>query len=297
MSTEVKATLQGCGEQGADKRFVWANGSIVIDRDVVVSPFDHGLLTGDGVFETLGAYDGRVFAMSRHYARLLRSAGGLGLEVPAREVLESGCHEVVASNNLSKARVRITITGGEAPLGSEKGKAGPTVLIAAAEAPRWPRTGKVISVPYTRNEKGALVGMKSTSYGENVIALSYAKERGGDEAIFGNTRGELCEGTGSNIFLVNGREVLTPPLDSGCLAGITRELVLDICEREGIDVSQGPIPMTALDEAQEAFLTSSTREVQGIGAIDGRELRNPPGEITERLAGLFSKMIENDIDP
>jgi branched-chain amino acid aminotransferase len=297
MSTEVKATLQEEKESPARERMVWANGSLLSDREVHVSPFDHGLLTGDGIFETLGAYHGMVFAMRRHYARLQRSAAGLGLKTPESEILEKACQEVLDANDLQRARVRITVTAGEASLGSEKGDARPTVIVAGAAAPDWPETGAVVTVPYTRNETGALVGMKTTSYGENVVALAYAKKRGGDEAIFGNTKGALCEGTGSNIFLVDAERVLTPPLASGCLPGITRELVLEICEREGIPMVEEAIPMEALATAQEAFLTSSTREVQAIGSIDGRALPDAPGALTRRLAAAFSKLVSDEIDP
>ncbi|MEM9280309.1 MAG: aminotransferase class IV [Verrucomicrobiota bacterium] len=298
MSEEVKATLQEDEGQAGEGRLIWMNGRLMSDFEAVVSPFDHGLLTGDGVFETLGAYEGKVFAMSRHYRRLLKSAAGLGLDVPGRELLENACYRVVEGNRLGRrARVRITITGGEAPLGSEKGEAPPTTIVAAARAPKWADTGTVVSVPFTRNEKGALVGMKTTSYGENVVALAYAKERGGDEAIFANTRGALCEGTGSNIFLVEGEEVLTPPLSSGCLGGITRELVLEICQQEGVLVREELIPMETLKNFDEAFLTSSTREVQGIGAIDGRSLPNAPGLITAKLGEAFSRLVATNPDP
>jgi branched-chain amino acid aminotransferase len=297
MSTEVKATLQEEKESPREGRMIWANGAIVSEREAFVSPFDHGLLTGDGVFETLGTYGGRVFAMRRHYARLQRSAAGLGLEVPEREVLERACDEVLKVNELERARVRITITGGEAPLGSEKGNTSPTVIVAGAAAPAWPETGAVVTVPFTRNENGALVGMKTTSYGENVVALAYAKERGGDEAIFGNTKGQLCEGTGSNIFIVESGEVLTPPLSSGCLAGITRELVLEICVRDGIEVREEDLTLEALLSAEEAFLTSSTREVQAIGMVDGRALSRAPGKLTLRLASAFSRLVVDEIDP
>jgi branched-chain amino acid aminotransferase len=204
---------------------------------------------------------------------------------------------VVAANGLGRARVRITVTGGEAPLGSEKGESLPTVIVAGAAAPDWPETGAVVTVPFTRNETGALVGMKTTSYGENVVALAYAKERGGEEAIFGNTKGELCEGTGSNVFLVDGGHLLTPPLSSGCLPGITRELVLELCEREAIPVREESVPLEAINSAEEAFLTSSTREVQAIGMVDGRELPGAPGELTRRLALAFTRLVADKIDP
>ncbi len=157
--------------------------------------------------------------------------------------------------------------------------------------------GDVSVVPYTRNETGALAGLKTTSYGENVVALSFAKERGAGEAIFANTRGELCEGTGTNVFIVLDGDLITPPLEAGCLAGVTRALVLEICEKEGIPVSEKAVPITALHQSSEAFLTSTTREVQPIGKVDGMELPNVPGEVSSRLRAAFRALAEAAVDP
>jgi branched-chain amino acid aminotransferase len=155
----------------------------------------------------------------------------------------------------------------------------------------------VVTVPFTRNERGALAGLKTTSYAENVIALSLAKGRGASEALFANTRDELCEGTGSNVFLVRGEEVWTPPLESGCLAGVTRSLVLEICRREGMPVREEAIPFHELATAEEAFLTSTTREVQAIGEIDRRVLPTVEGAVTRRLAKRFRAWAAADADP
>ena len=135
--------------------------------------------------------------------------------------------------------------------------AGPAAAAAGARA-------KVVVVPWTRNERSATAGLKTTSYAENVVALAYAKERGGIEAIFANTRGELCEGTGSNIFVVVDGELLTPPLDSGCLAGITRELTIEWCRAEGLPVREQTLPLSVLETADEVFITSSTKDVLPI---------------------------------
>ena len=172
------------------------------EADARVSAFDHGLLTGDGVFETLKVTAGKVFAVRRHYERLLVSAGGLGLAsgVPAEEVLRRAMAEVVGANSVEEGRVRITITGGPSPLG-RCGTAGPTVLVAATSMKPWPPTSDVAVVPWPRNERGALAGLKTISYGENVVALAYARERGATEAVFANLAGNLCEGTGTNVFV------------------------------------------------------------------------------------------------
>ena len=278
---------------------IWHNGVLQRLEEAGVSPMDHGLTVGDGVFETLLAPRGEAFAFRRHYERLQRSAERMGLAVPEAAELRSACGTVLAANHLDgkPARVRITVTGGEAPLGSERGEIEPTVLVACAPAPAMGPSATVVVVPFTRNERGALAGLKSTSYGENVVALAYARERGAGEAIFANTRGELCEGTGTNIFLVEGGVAVTPPLESGCLAGVTRSLVLELCEAESIPYREQALPIKRLQDCREAFLTSTTRRVQPIGAIDGRGLGGGGGAITARLREAFRRPEESTLDP
>jgi branched-chain amino acid aminotransferase len=261
---------------------VWLDGRLTEPDDATVSVFDHGLTVGDGVFETLKAIDGVPFATRRHLARLHRSAAGLGLVVPfADDVLAAAMSEVAAAWGAPLARVRLTVTGGSAPLGSDRGEAPATVVIAAGElAPRATSTGVVV-VPWPRNERSPVVGLKTTSYAENVVALAHAKARRATEAIFANTVGNLCEGTGSNIFVVVGGRLLTPPLSAGCLAGVTRELVL-----EGTDAVEDDIAMADLEHADEVFLTSTGRDVQAVTSIDGRHL--PTGPCTAVAAEAFA---------
>jgi branched-chain amino acid aminotransferase len=148
----------------------------------------------------------------------------------------------------------------------------------------------VVLVPWVRNERSAVAGVKTTSYAENVVALAHAKANGAGEALFANTVGQLCEGTGSNVFLVMGGDVVTPPLSSGCLAGVTRALLI-----EWADVVERDLPTGALLDADEVFLTSSTRDVQAVHAVGDREL--PPGPVTQRLAALFAERAAEDLDP
>ncbi|MFM7270815.1 MAG: aminotransferase class IV [Actinomycetes bacterium] len=258
---------------------------------------DHGLLTGDGVFETLRVYGGVPFAWTRHLARLERSAGALGLRPPTGEVLRAAADAVIAANGRGECRLRITVTGGVAPLGSERGEVPPTVVVATGELRAWPTTADVVVVPWCRNERGATAGLKTTSYAENVRALAVAHDRGADEAIFPNTRDELCEGTGSNVFLVLDGELTTPPLDGGCLAGVTRDLVLGLADRTGIVCMERAEPIDALARAEEAFLTSSTREVHPIARVDGAALPLAPGPITARLQTAWRELIAHDLDP
>ena len=278
---------------------VWINGALQSTEEVGISPFDHGVTVGNGVFETMLASDGSPFAFTRHYERLNRSAEMMGLSVRSREELWRASLEVLQANELvgCRSRLRITVTGGPAPLGSERGEQGETTLVAASPSAEWGDTEDVIVVPYSRNEHGALAGIKSTSYGENVVALAEARKRGAGEAIFANTRGELCEGTGSNVFLVSGGLLITPPLSSGCLAGVTRALVIELCEREGIVLEEKAVPISSLERAKEAFLTSTTREVQPIREVDGRLISNVPGEVTSRLQRAFRVLMDAELDP
>jgi len=274
---------------------VWVDGRLVDIDEARVSPLDHGLLVGDGVFETLAVYGGVPFAWRRHHARLRRSADGLGLTVPPG--LRAAAAAVVEANGIHDGRLRVTVTGGPSPLGSERGDAAPTVIVAVAPARPRPPTEDVVTVPWPRNERGATAGLKTISYAENVRALAYAKERDASEAVFANTRGELCEATGSNVFLVLDDVVVTPPEASGCLLGVTRALVLELCEELGVASDERALPVEALADADEAFLTSSTREVEPIGRVDGRPLPVAPGPRSRQLADGFLSLIAANLDP
>lgn len=271
---------------------VWIDGRLVPADEARVSPFDHGLLTGDGVFETIMVYDGRPFAVRRHLERLSFSCKGLALGCPDSGLLREVLASVIEANGLTRGRLRITITGGDSPLGSERGAGGPMVLVAGSSLAAWPQTADVAVVPWPRNERGALAGLKTTSYGENVVALAYARERGASEAIFANTVGDLCEGTGSNVFVGIGDRLVTPPLRSGCLAGVTRALVI-----EAAGAVEEDLPANALISADEAFLTSTTREVQPIRSVDRVALAAAPGPLTSAAAVALRAIVASDLDP
>jgi branched-chain amino acid aminotransferase len=276
---------------------VWANG-VLLDADAArISPFDHGVLVGDGVFETVRVYGGTPFAWRRHLDRLAHSARGLGLAVPDRDELRAAADSVLRANKLTEARLRITVTGGIAPLGSERGESPPTVIVAASDIRPWPPTTAVVIAPWVRNERGATAGLKTISYAENVRALAYAQERGAGEAVFANTRGELCEATGSNVFVVHDGSVLTPPADAGCLLGVTRALVLELCAESGIPCGEPALSVDALADADEAFLTSTVREVQPITTVDDYRLPHAPGPLSRQLTDAFAALIARDVDP
>ncbi|OEU96719.1 aminotransferase class IV [Streptomyces oceani] len=263
---------------------IWLDGALRDSTSAQVSVLDHGLTVGDGVFETLKTVDGRPFAMTRHLRRLATSARGLGLPEPDAEEVRRACAAVTEANPMPLGRLRITYTGGLSPLGSDRGTTGPTLVVAMGEATRRPDSTSVITVPWTRNERGALSGLKSTSYAENVIALARARQQAATEALFSNTKGALCEGTGSNVFVVLDGELHTPPLDSGCLAGITRALVA-----EWTGARETELPMDVLDRADEIFLTSSMRDVQAVHRVDGRDLPATPGPVTAKAMRVFEE--------
>jgi branched-chain amino acid aminotransferase len=270
----------------------WVNGQLLKDPQApAIAVTDHGLTVGDGVFEALKVVDGQPFALTRHLERLVRSATSLGLPEPDLEILRGAVADVLAQEHSGLGRIRITYTGGPAPLGSGRGDASPTMVVVAAPMTPAPETTAVARVPWPRNERGALAGVKSTSYAENVVALAEVAKRGASEAIFANLAGHLCEGTGSNVGYVVGGEVRTPTLGVGCLAGVTRALLL-----EWYDVLEVDEPIEVLDSADEIFLLSTTRDVQGVHRIDDRELP-APGPVTQELSKLWATRAAEHPDP
>ena len=244
------------------------NGSLIEDPTApAVTVQDHGFTVGDGVFEAVKVVKGAPFALTRHLHRLARSAVGLGLPPLDDAAVRRGVAAVLEGQEVPLGRLRITYTGGVAPLGSGRGDNPPTLVVVADTMARWSAAGQVVTVPWPRNERGAVAGLKTTSYAENVVALAYAHERGASEALFANLAGNLCEGTGSNIFYVVGGELRTPTLAAGCLAGISRALLLEWRGAREVDE-----PVAVLEQADEIFLVSTTRDVQPVSRCDGRDL-------------------------
>ncbi|MEU6948021.1 aminodeoxychorismate lyase [Streptomyces sp. NPDC046316] len=271
---------------------LWVNGGLRDAEEAQVSVLDHGLTVGDGVFETIKAVRGETFALTLHLERLTRSARGLGLPDPDLDEVRRACAAVLEANPMELGRLRITYTGGLSPLGSERGDAGASLVVALGESGRRPDSTAVITVPWTRNERGALTGLKTTSYAENVVALARAREQGASEALFANTVGQLCEGTGSNVFVVLDGRIHTPPVSSGCLAGITRALAV-----EWTGAIETDLPLDVLESAQEIFLTSTLRDIQAVHRVDGRELTPAPGPVTAKAMRIFDEHAAADRDP
>lgn len=276
----------------------WVNGALVPAAEATTSARDHGFVVGDGVFEAVKVDHGEVFALTRHVDRMARSAAGMGLAGFDPALVRRAAAEVVDANrDLLRSGfdiLRVTFTGGPGILGSGRvtGEA-PTLVLGITPGHDPEPTTAVVTVPWRRNEQGALTGLKTTSYGENVLALARAQAAGASEAVFANTRGELCEGTGTNVFVVRDGELLTPPLSSGCLAGVTRALVLEWSGGREVD-----LPYDALATADEVFLTSTARDVQPVTAVDGRPVGDgAPGPVTRAVAEAFASGQRERRDP
>ena len=269
----------------------WVNGQLVDRFTPSISAVDHAIVVGDGVFETLQVAGGTPFALTRHLARLRFSSDGLGLLPPDDDQVRQAVASVLDADPQA-GLVRITWSSGAGPLGSSRGDGPGTLIVATQKANMWEASTRVHLCPWTRNEHGALVGLKTTSYAENVLALDAAHQRQCSEALFLNTAGLLCEGTGTNLFVVVDGQLVTPPLSSGCLAGITRALVLEVT-----DAQEGDLHPDDLAQASEAFLTSSTRDVQAISHIDDLALPQAPGPQTQAAAVAFAEVLTNRLDP
>lgn len=263
--------------------YAWIDGRLIDPTSPALPVTDHGVTVGDGVFETVKVVEGQPFALVRHLDRLRRSAAGLGLDRVDETAVRQGITEVLAAGRLRLGRLRVTLTAGPGPMGSGRGGAEPTVIVVAEEVMPAEEETTVVTVPWVRNERGALTGLKTTSYGENVIALAEARRHGATEAIFANTRGHLCEGTGSNVFYVRDGELRTPTLPAGCLAGVTRALILEWYGAREVDE---PLELVQR-EAEEVFLVSTLRDVQAVTRWDGRVL--PHGAVTAAVRAVWRR--------
>jgi branched-chain amino acid aminotransferase len=271
---------------------IWLNGRVYDDpHEARISGIDHGLLVGDGVFETLKVTEQGAFAVRRHLNRLTRSAAALHLPAPDHGQIREAIDAVLDGRDFPRGKLRITFTGGRGPLGSEVAYGPPTLIVALAPVDPAPSLTSIVTAPWTRNEYGALAGVKSTSYAENVRTLAYATDREAGEAIFLNTSGHVCEGTGTNIFLVFGDTVVTPPLSAGPLAGITRELIM-----EWRPVKERELALEDAKRADEVFITSSMRDIQGVERWDDR-IFSPARPVTHTLAATFAERSLADLDP
>lgn len=274
---------------------LWWGGRLRDLREPVVSGADPGFTTGLGVFETCGVVAGRAFALTRHLDRLASSLRALDLPAVDEDEVRDAVAAVLAAAGPAAGRVRVTVSPG-AP-----GAQMPTVVVVAGPAPvRGP--AHVVRVPWVRNERSPLAGHKATSYAADVLALAAATRAGGNEAVLANTRGDLCEGTGSNVLVERDGELLTPGLASGCLPGVTRALALEWGAQAGLPVREahdGELPWAVLDDVHDGraglALTGSLRGVAPVHALDGAPVR--PGPLAVGLADVLRARATDEPDP
>jgi len=273
------------------------NGRVFDQEHAVISVFDHGFLYGEGVYETWRTYNGQPFLFDRHMRRLRNSSGMIALAVPLTdEQLDARCRETIRAAALDEeAYVRVLVTRGIGELSYDlTGCASPSIVVivkphVAPQPEVYDRGVKVAIVPIIRNHPGTVSPLiKSNNLLNNALAMQEAVRRGAFEGVMRNYRGELAECTTANLFIVKDGEVLTPPLDAGLLPGITREFVLEIGRDKGIPVRETVLHDADLFGADEAFLTSSTRELVPIVQADDRRIGNgAPGLVTRTLLDRF----------
>lgn len=252
---------------------VWVNGEIQDVDEVRMGALDLGVTIGLGCFETLFCEKGEVQDWSRHRARLL--AGVEKLRIPLREVAwDAAFAEVLQANGLleADARVRVMVQGCGVAEGSFFTPASSRVVITAVPLRKMTGPAKVVTSSFRRNSTSPLAGVKSVSYAESAMVFAAAREQGADEVLLCNERNEICEAATANVFFRIDDQWFTPPLSSGCLGGVERDVVLERAEKAGIDISQEPVDGAKIPNIQQAFLTSSLRGSQPIDSIDGRGL-------------------------
>ena len=284
----------------------YVNGQIVSADTASISVLDHGFTVADGVFETLLITHGQVFALDRHLVRLAHSASGLGIDCPDAVAVTDAVNRTLRANaHIEHGRLRITVTSGNGPLGSDRGGADPTLVVTLAQTPHWPDTTSAVVVPWIKNERSPLVGLKTTSYAENVVALELAHTLGFSEALTCDSKGRISEGTGSNVFFVRDGVLTTPDTHTGLLKGITRDLVIECAASLGIEMSYADLTTKDLPTVSEAFLTSSTRNVHpvttlGICGEAGELLSSQAlqvGPISRILADALASLVSTSINP
>lgn len=270
---------------------MWINGDLVADGQI--SALDHGFTVGDGVFETIKTVNGQPFALSRHLQRLAASASGMLLPAPSEDEVRRAVRQLLEVEKFSLGRLRITWSAGTGGAGSKRAQdLRPTLVITHHEAKAWPSSAKVAIMHWPRSERSPLMHLKTISYAENVLALAQAETAGADEAVFFNYQGHLSEGTGSNVIVRVGNEWITPCLDCGVLAGVTRALAIQWC-----GVKEGCITREELDSSDEVVLSSSTRDLQPVSMIDGRSLSGWQSDATQALLAQFAREAERTLDP
>ena len=277
---------------------IWLDGKLVEEADAKVSVFDHGLLYGDGVFEGIRVYDGRVFELEAHLRRLYESAKVIRLEVPMdKNKLVAAIKKTVEANGIVNGYIRLVVTRGAGTLGLNPFQCtNSSLIIIADKIQLYPEelyeTGmKIVSATTVRNHPLAIPPqVKSLNYLNNIIAKIEALDNNVPEAIMYNHEGYVAEATGDNVFIVRDGAIYTPPVEAGALEGITRNLVIKLARGESLEVVEKNLTRFDLYVCDEFFLTGTAAEVIGIVEIDGRIIADgKPGPITKRLREKFFK--------
>jgi branched-chain amino acid aminotransferase len=276
--------------------FASVNGIVTPAAEARVSIFDNGFTFGDGVYETLRTYGGRPFELGRHFRRLRASAGRLGFAIPlSDESLAQRLDDLLARAANAESYIRLIVTRGLGDISYDFDRVqGPTVVMAVKPFAGYPEAQYTEGIPAAivavrRNSPRALdPAIKSCNLLNNVLAVREAQAAGASEAILLNEKGEVAEGASTNVFVVKAGAALTPPLDAGILAGITREVVLELGRELGIAVREEVVRVPGLLEADEVFLTSSTRETVPVRSLDGRPVGDGrPGPVSRRVLAAF----------
>lgn len=285
---------------------VYFDGELVPKEEAKVSVYDHGLLYGDGVFEGIRSYNGKVFRLEQHLDRLYNSAQAIALKILlSKEEMREAVLKTLRANKLKDAYIRLVVTRGIGDLGLDPRKCPkPTVFIITDRIKLYPeefyKSGLEVIVTKTkRNIKEALnPEVKSLNYLNNILARIEVNRRGCQEGIMTNIEGYVAEATADNIFIVKDKEVITPPTEMGALRGITRGAVLKIAESLGIRTNEKPFTVKELYQADECFLTGTAAEVIPVVKVDGKDIGNgKPGEITLNLREEFKKLTQREGTP
>lgn len=281
---------------------VYISGNWVDREDAKISVFDHGLLYGDGVFEGMRSYSGKVFQLQKHLDRLWESARAIQLQIPgSKEEMATAVKETLRRNDLTDAYVRLVVTRGSGTLGLDPNRCcNPEVIIITDKIALYPQEYyekglELITAATIRNHPAALSPrIKSLNYLNNILAKMEGARAGCVEALMLNHKGEVAECTGDNIFIVRRGSLLTPPIDAGILEGITRNVVLELARQQAIPVAEIAFTRHDIFIAQECFLTGSAAEVIPVVKLDDRMIGDGvPGPITLRLIKAFAALVHS----
>ncbi len=280
---------------------VWQDGQISPPEDARCSCLDRGRLYGDGLFETMRAYNGKIFRLETHLQRLAGAAQKIHLVLAMTcEELQTAVQKTLKESELASAYIRLTVTRGVGGSPSQLDASTPSITIwvrpFSAYPPELYKEGMSALLAQTRrNEHSPLSNLKTLNYLDNLLSRVEAQRAGAGEAILLNTSGQLAEAAASNLFIVEDGCVLTPPVSAGILPGITRACVLELCEAEGIGIQEQPLELHQLPAAEEAFLTNSLMEIMPLTSFAGRAIGSgQPGEITRQLQEAYRELVDEE---